>query len=567
MTNTNIGDFSSLFRWKGALFRIQYRNYDSEDLTILNQTDVKKTELSILSFESFPTLKECCCKVLVSDALLAKYASSLLPSELHYHMMKKALEKKRDRSVNVLLQVWPAASLTLRTLLPQIFCTSSVLYDDLVYRSQIQHAILCTTSLIRSLMCIVEHPDILSVGKLKMLDLRCFPTVDFMVQYISRFLLSKTSNSSFSKSRKRHWSPSSISHAQNNYLDKVSRDESFILSFDAVVRGSETCDLLCKALSISKNSHSPLKLQINQLDVSNVRDKELEALLKHVDHENLTGLSLQYNSLLPSGISFLAPQISMLKNLSALDLSCNNINLTENPDVRDVVTGMLSSLCNLKRLDFSNNRVGNCLRELLCTKDRKFASSSSNGSTGFPLSLEYLKLSACRLTQSDLLYISTSNHRFTLRELDLCENVLFIYMSSLIQLLEATQNLEVLELEGCGFKDDHFLPLIKAISSLKKLWYLNLAGHEVTTKQLYSSIPLLAGLPHLECVRITYPNECYDSNDQEICVNMKASVEIKLKELFSKTVSSCRRNPMSRMVHIVWTDDYYQELLQVVFIP
>ncbi|XP_076328523.1 leucine-rich repeat-containing protein 14-like isoform X3 [Tachypleus tridentatus] len=416
-------------------------------------------------------------------------------------------------------------------------------------------------------MCIVEHPDILSVGKLKMLDLRCFPTVDFMVQYISRFLLSKTSNSSFSKSRKRHWSPSSISHAQNNYLDKVSRDESFILSFDAVVRGSETCDLLCKALSISKNSHSPLKLQINQLDVSNVRDKELEALLKHVDHENLTGLSLQYNSLLPSGISFLAPQISMLKNLSALDLSCNNINLTENPDVRDVVTGMLSSLCNLKRLDFSNNRVGNCLRELLCTKDRKFASSSSNGSTGFPLSLEYLKLSACRLTQSDLLYISTSNHRFTLRELDLCENVLFIYMSSLIQLLEATQNLEVLELEGCGFKDDHFLPLIKAISSLKKLWYLNLAGHEVTTKQLYSSIPLLAGLPHLECVRITYPNECYDSNDQEICVNMKASVEIKLKELFSKTVSSCRRNPMSRMVHIVWTDDYYQELLQVVFIP
>ena len=223
-----------------------------------------------------------------------------------------------------------------------------------------------------------------------------------------------------------------------------------------------------------------------------------------VPFQFVSGLRLKYNSLHYENIESLNPEIRKLTNLTALDLSCNAINLYQSMTVCEVMGEMLACLPKLQRLDLSNNRIKTTLRRIL---------------SPVPRPLKYLRLAACGLTCTDVAYFQLSHHIEGIEELDLSENNLAPCVRVLTNsLLAACGTLLTLEMESCSLKDEHVVPLLRGLSALHSLLYLNIAKNDFAKTSAIAVLECVSKLQSSRAVNISYPMECYmiesDSADE-----------------------------------------------------
>ena len=209
----------------------------------------------------------------------------------------------------------------------------------------------------------------------------------------------------------------------------------------------------------------------------------------------LTGLRLKYNSLSSMDFIKLCPLISTFTNITSLDLSCNTINIFQNDTACDEMSKLFRELKNLVRLDLSNNRVKSKVRRVLSVIEKP---------------LQYLKLAACGLALTDMTYLSMSHHTRGLQELDISENGLGLSFGTVLHLLQNIRTkVLVLELEDTSLSDNHMDSLNNALKSLPSLLYLNISGNSVLSEKLYELGFAVAGLKHLQFVRLSYPRDVY----------------------------------------------------------
>ena len=245
----------------------------------------------------------------------------------------------------------------------------------------------------------------------------------------------------------------------------------------------------------------------------------------------LTCLSLAYNSIGQEGLVIVAPALQRFTNLVALDISSNNINLT-NPNTASLFTITLQSLTSLKRLDLSNNRTKNMLHSVLAGIQP----------------LEYLRLCGCVVSESDLAFLKSSQHAQSLQSLDLSENsfsgnaVLFELLRSL-----SSEQLSVLELENCRLRDDEISSVFQHCKNLRALRLLNITRNDnLPLDAIEDNIPKIVELQSLEVLYMPLPQECYEGEDEIENVQMddfKFKVSVGLRAIL-RTVCEGKQRPV-----------------------
>lgn len=191
----------------------------------------------------------------------------------------------------------------------------------------------------------------------------------------------------------------------------------------------------------------------------------------------------------------LCPLLSKFKNITALDLSCNVINLFQSDQACDRMADLFSELPELVRLDISNNVIRGKLRRIL---------------TCVAKPLQYLKINACGLTLTDMTYLAVSHHTENLQELDISENGLGNCLTALVHLLKNIQpHVCVLEIEDASLTDAHSEALAAAVKNLKSLMYFNMLENMLTKNNMCLIGQSVASLSHLQFMCLSYPSECY----------------------------------------------------------
>lgn len=192
--------------------------------------------------------------------------------------------------------------------------------------------------------------------------------------------------------------------------------------------------------------------------------------------------------------------MSQLRNLKALDLSCNLIDYRQNPDSSRQMADVLGNLVHLSRLDLSGSPLGGCLSSLLAT---------------ISMPLQYLSLHSCGLLDSDLFYLSNSKH-ILVEHLDLSENRLTRFSDALIVLLKrCAANLYVLELDDNRFDCIDYLTIICVARKMPKLKLLATKGTFEINDHLLGA-EFLQHSTSLSAWRISYPIDIYDPNETDI---------------------------------------------------
>ena len=234
---------------------------------------------------------------------------------------------------------------------------------------------------------------------------------------------------------------------------------------------------------------------------------------------------MKYNSLSSEDFITLCPQLERLTNITALDLSCNCINVYQNDNACDKLSHLLSELPYLIRLDLSNNRIKSKVRRLLSDIQKP---------------LEYLRLVGCGLMIIDITYLSISHHAQCLQELDLSENNLGLSIPQVITLLKtARMNLKVLELEECDLTDAHFMSLSTAcVKELTGLMYLNISGNFLSLHVTESLCQSVATLPQLQWLVMAYMTGCYVFDDDEAEERLK----LRFREDTNEIISNQRKS-------------------------
>lgn len=583
-------------RWKGALYGIDYNTWRGST-QISSASNLKP----IPSKRAGRSLVNICCKEIVKDATFAKAAVALVPHELLYSLMKEAIEQGRHCTVKVLLEAWPSRSLCVNVLTPYYHRSGQLLYDRLLYSIKLEEAVRLTSLLIHTFIQLAQQAPDHHPGKLKVLDLSGFPVVEPVLQLVSHTIaerhfhyecpaqkhsqqpcltaqiiasdksnsnqpcdlsISSTCEKAEASSNEGNTPPISVETLRkgskrqrnngNSPRKKGCTCDPYIIRMDCFIRDEIILDELCRALRACQSSTPHLKLQVSKVDAVCLGERPLMGLLKLLDAEFLTGLGLEYNGFCNEGVIHMSPQISSFGNMTALDLSCNNINMPKNAQVCIALGKTLESLKKLTRLDLSNNKLSGCLAALLSrvshhsaasfTSSHSLQSINHGDITGFlkgvsskfvfeensqaitPMlqgrrGLEYLKLSACQLKEEDVEYLATCSHISGVIELDLSENFFATRTQGLIRLLETLRNsLQVLELEDCGFKGAQLALLVSSLGRLWGLRYLNMARNFLTTEDLCQWLPSLRALPHLECIRLSSAYDWIDhsSNNEAL---------------------------------------------------
>ena len=131
--------------------------------------------VDLLVAESSPGLKplvDLCAEKTVMDATSTARALSAVPRELYYSLMRAALVKTRDRSIEVLISKWPWAVLSLRKLAPSMFDSLSTLYSAIHVTERMRRGVKYTTCLAHTFVeCLKKRTP----TKLKYLDLTGYP--------------------------------------------------------------------------------------------------------------------------------------------------------------------------------------------------------------------------------------------------------------------------------------------------------------------------------------------------------------------------------------------------------
>lgn len=303
-----------------------------------------------------------------------------------------------------------------------------------------------------------------------------------------------------------------------------------VFRFDCILQERATYDELIAAIS----SNNRFQLQIKKLDLLCLGKGNIIKLLDKLDKivselnikkENtincecynelflffkyIEGIRLQYNSITEESIKDIIPYLSQLRNLRALDLSCNLIDYRQNVECCKMMSDAFTQLNNLNRLDLSGSPLGGCLSQLL---------------SHVQMPLEFIGLHSCGLLDIDLNYLTNSKHSI-MKHLDLSENRLTRYTDALINLLKkCSQTIQALELDDNRFDCIDYLNVICIARKMKQLKLLTTKGTFETNDHLLGS-QFLQQSQSLNAWRISYPIDIYDpnSNDMQAQDNEKAA--------------------------------------------
>ena len=219
--------------------------------------------------------------------------------------------------------------------------------------------------------------------------------------------------------------------------------------------------------------------------------------------------------------------LSQLKNLSALDLSCNLIDYRHNNECCKMMSDAFNELTQLNRLDFSGSPLGGCLNMLLANIKRP---------------LEYLGLHSCGLLDSDLNYLASSIHAIV-KHLNLSDNNLTRFREALSSLLKAcSSTLNAIELDDNRFDCMDYSNIINLARKIKNLKYLTTKGTFVTNDHVIGS-RFLQQSTSLTAWRISYPIDIYNSNTNDLETQDNAKIS------FMNSIQKSVQNKFKVIVH------------------
>ncbi|XP_005092428.1 leucine-rich repeat-containing protein 14 [Aplysia californica] len=470
---------------------------------------------------STSSLLEICCSYVVKDAAMTRAAIDCVPSILRVHMMEAALKGNHDRSIQALMSRWSLQSLVLSRLVPSVFTSLLPLYRPVYQSDLVRQGLRYTTALAHTFLECLRQ---VSSTKIRHLDITGFPTAEVILYYLcSHCMLAHNErrrnnmitlyNQALHLAQECHGStPDSHSPLDTYFQNCLPENISVEIKLDAFVTSESCHSELCKALTVSAFPETRFRLVVERLSITCLGGERVLLLLKQLRPEEIRGLQLKYNSLENSHLLLMAPTLQSLTQLTALDLSCNHLNLYQASSAL-ILQQVFAPLVHLRRLDLSNNRLKNQLATIL---------------SGISHPLQQLCLAACGLTPADVGALATCPHTLSLEELDLSENSLTPCYVSLGRILANISScVKVLELENCRFTDEIVMSLTIHFSGFQNLLFLSLAGNTWTTSTVLTLTKGVAKLKKLKVLQLSYPYECHtdEASSEEL-------------ELFKATVAS-----------------------------
>ena len=158
-------DVSFLCNYKGILYPLDLdKKIESlKDTNLLSLNGGK---------DSLKSLVDLSAEKIVMDSTSTARALEVVPSELCYSLMRAALVRTRDRSIDVLIAKWPWSVLSLQKMAPCMFDSISTLYNDVTVAERMRKGVKYTTCLAHTFVeCLKKRAP----TKLKYLDLTGFP--------------------------------------------------------------------------------------------------------------------------------------------------------------------------------------------------------------------------------------------------------------------------------------------------------------------------------------------------------------------------------------------------------
>lgn len=110
---------------------------------------------------------------IVLDSSMTLTAVSILPQELCTVLMQQALEKNRERAVDVLLTKWPLQTLSLKKFTPDIYTNLAILHDHVELARVAKQGLRYTTSVAHNFLETLKKK---CSTRLKCIDLTGYPT-------------------------------------------------------------------------------------------------------------------------------------------------------------------------------------------------------------------------------------------------------------------------------------------------------------------------------------------------------------------------------------------------------
>lgn len=186
------------------------------------------------------------------------------------------------------------------------------------------------------------------------------------------------------------------------------------------------------------------------------------------------------------------------ETLTSLDFSGNSIDFSLDFRLTNLTIEFFKSLTNLKRLDLSFCKLKRQLRKLL---------------PNLHCGLEYLNMNSCELSDSDMIYLSSSCHHCdTLQELSLSTNNLSTSTSSLCCLLKKCRNsLKMLNLQDCTLQSSQSERIFIHLQSLQCIEWINLTKNAILRQSLINYAPMLKNHPTLKMLWLPYPASDFTS--------------------------------------------------------
>lgn len=436
---------------------------------------------------------------IVQDSTSTLMAINVLPQELCMILMQQALEGNRDRAVDVLLTKWPLQTLSLKKFAPDIFTSIGMLHDHAELTRVAKQGLRYTTCIAHNFLETLKKK---CKTKLKYVDMTGYPTAEVISYYLATHCMLAHNEARQNMMIKKYEEAVKLlpEDEANGKLERFTTDHSlpedyFAVKLDVFISSEPALYEMCKALKVSGFKDSTLRLIVDKLDVTCLGQAKVAILLEQIDSEHLHGLRLKYNSLNSVDFVKMCPLLGKFTSLTALDLSCNTINVFQNDTACDEMAKLFSSLQSLVRLDLSNNRIKSKLRRVLSPLAKP---------------LQFLRVAACGLSLTDMTYLSMSHHTAGLREIDISENGLNVCFGTVLHLLRNIQlHVSVLELEDTSISDNHMDSINISLKLLTSLMYLNISGNSVLSEKLCDLGTAVAGLSDLQYICMSYPRDCY----------------------------------------------------------
>ena len=248
------------------------------------------------------------------------------------------------------------------------------------------------------------------------------------------------------------------------------------LVFDLTLSHGSRVDDIMHALVWSRTPSCRFRLIMSSLNLQGLGFDVITRILECTIKEELEKLDVAFNALGNQGVVLVAQLNSNFINLTTLDLTSNNINLSSVQSRCEsalFIGQSLSSLPRLKHLSLSKNRLSSSLAFILGPITNE---------------LETLRLASCTLKEKDLEFLSKTNHG--LKYLDLSENNLGdgnCWPHVITILKSRGSKLYLLELSRTFIGDEELGEIIKlggASTWLRNIRYLNLSRNIIITRFL-----------------------------------------------------------------------------------